>query len=112
MTERLSLRTSSPTRSCWKSVRLLFSDPFAGGRDLHRIAHADLPHVGRGGGRDGDDPQVAQQGIGAEHLFVIRYLPDVEIHLLGDVVHVLKGGDVGEPLLNGSRQGSCHLTRG
>lgn len=87
------------------------ADPFAGGRDPHVVVHADLAHVG-GRGRDGHDPQVAQENLGAEDALVVIDLPDIEIGLLCDVVHVLERVDVAEALLNRCFDRACHLIRG
>ena len=73
--------------------------------------HPDLPQVG-GRGRDGENPQVCEQHLRAQHLFVELHLAHVEIHLLRDVVHVLKGVHVGEPFLNRGFERARHLIRG
>ena len=89
----------------------LRSHPFAGGRHPHGVVHPDLPQVG-GRGRDGENPQVCEQHLRAQHLFVELHLAHVEIHLLRDVVHVLKGVHVGEPFLNRGFERARHLIRG
>jgi hypothetical protein len=78
-----------------------------GDRDL--VLQADLAQVG-GGGCDGDDAQAVEKHVFAQHPTVVIDLPDVEIHLLRDVVYVVKRIDVRETFLNGYFRFARHLT--